>query len=250
MKPWLTIATVVKDDPVGFKSTLNSIDEQGESDFQIVVVDSSSEHLVVDHTQLDYFWTPPAGIYPAMNHALAQATGEYIYFLNAGDTLAHADTLQRVRNVLSALPLWAYGLIEIKDLSSHRTVISSDFDYLAERKNYFARGKFPPHQATFVQTNALRSIGGFDPQFTITADYAAMLKLSAIANPIYIPEVIAEFVKGGISDTDWKSASKQFHKARCAAYTLRGKDRITELIWTEYFRTKTRIYRASRRARR
>ena len=250
MKPWLTIATVVKDDPLGFASTMQSIREQGESDFQIVVVDSSSEQLVVDHTQVDYFWTPPAGIYPAMNHALAQATGEYIYFLNAGDTLAHTDTLQRVRNVLSALPLWAYGLIKIKDPSSDRAVISSDFDYHAERQNFFARGKFPPHQATFVQTNALRSIGGFDSQFTITADYAAMLKLSAIANPIYIPEVIAEFVKGGISDTDWKSASQQFHEARCAAYTLRGKDRITELIWTEYFRTKTRIYRASRRARR
>lgn len=250
MKPWLTIATVVKDDPAGFESTLNSINKQGESDFQIVVVDSSSEHLVVEHTQVDYFWTPPAGIYPAMNHALAQATGEYIYFLNAGDTLDHADTLKRVRNVLSALPLWAYGLIKIKDPSSHRAVISSDFDYHAERKYFFARGKFPPHQATFVRTQTLTDIGGFNPQLTITADYAAMLKLSALANPVYIPEVIAEFTKGGVSDTEWKTASQQFHEARCAAYPLRGKDRLTELMWTQYFRTKTRIYRASRRARR
>jgi GT2 family glycosyltransferase len=250
MKPWLTIATVVKDDPLGFASTMQSIHAQSESDFQVLIVDSSAERLVVDQPHSDYHWTPPTGIYPAMNHALSLAKGEYIFFLNAGDTLADADTLHKVRKLLESKPLWAYGLIKIKDPDSGSEVISSEFDYRSEYRNFFARGKFPPHQATFVQTDTLRDIGGFDTTFTITADYAAMLKLSALAEPLYLPEVIAEFVKGGVSDTDWRSASRQFHQARLGAFPLQGADWVREILWTQYFRTKTRIYRASRRARR
>lgn len=250
MKPWLTIATVVKDDPLGFASTMHSIQKQSESGFQVLVVDSSAERLMLDESHIDYIWIPPAGIYPAMNHALSQATGEYIYYLNAGDTLTHIDTLQTVRKLLETKPVWAYGLITIKDPDSGSEVISSDFDYRSEHRNFFARGKFPPHQATFVQTDTLRDIGGFNTHFTITADYAAMLKLSALADPLYIPQVIAEFLKGGVSDTDWLVASRQFHEARRRAFLLQGADRIKETFWTGYFRTKTRIYRASRRARR
>jgi GT2 family glycosyltransferase len=250
MSPWLTIATVVKDDPHGFDATMHSISNQSDSDHQIVVIDSSTEPLSVGDESVDYSWTPAEGIYPAMNQALDRAIGKYILFLNAGDTLVSPDTLNEVRALLHGNPLWGFGLIQIADPSSGVTVISSGFDYLTEKRNHFARGKFPPHQATFAQVTALREIGGFDPTFTITADYAAMLKLSQLADPIYFPRVISQFSTGGISDTSWKSASDQFHRARLQLLQLRGTALVSEWLWTRYFRIKTGIYRASRRARR
>jgi len=214
MSPWLTIATVVKDDPHGFAATMQSISTQIDSDYQIVVIDSSTEPLSVGIESVDYSWTPAEGIYPAMNQALDRATGRYILFLNAGDTLVSPDTLKEVRALLHGNPLWGFGRIQIRESSASEVVESANFNYLTEKKFAFARGKFPPHQATFVLTESLKEIGGFDESYSITADYKVALQLSQMSDPVEIPLIISDFTRGGLSDTKWRRSLNEFHRAR------------------------------------
>ena len=77
--PWLSIVTVVKDEPEGLERTAESITRQqafAEPDpgFEWVIIDSSSStieasRLIAKYPNVasHYVWTPPAGVYPAMN---------------------------------------------------------------------------------------------------------------------------------------------------------------------------------------
>ncbi len=92
-KPWLSVVTVVKDDLDGFQRSIDSLSDQFLRGVELVVVDSSTDCLVIPGymeefliQNFQYEWATPRGIYPAMNKGLELARGEYIYFLNAGDT--------------------------------------------------------------------------------------------------------------------------------------------------------------------
>ena len=218
---WLTIITVVKDAPEDFSRTIDSISHQDLTGVEYLVIDSSSNRTsipeaIAKYPAIDagYSWVEPAGIYPAMNAGLAQATGDYIYFANAGDTFYTLDVISKVHAaVASTAPLWLFGDAEILELSGAK-VITPRWDYLSEKSVSFSRGHFPCHQATFVQREILAAQGGFDNTYSIVADYAAFLKLTLIADPIYLDFVIATFTEGGISTTKWQESFSQFHRAR------------------------------------
>ncbi|MDQ5975461.1 MAG: hypothetical protein QG661_2670 [Actinomycetota bacterium] len=219
--PWLTVVTVVKDDPAGFAATVESLAAQDLSAVEFVVVDGSADSTGVlaalaalGEVGCEYAAMPPRGIYPAMNAALDLATGEYVYFLNAGDTLHDPEVLSRVRAaLLDTRPLWAFGPVEIVGQDGSR-VVTPPWDYAREKASYFSRGLFPPHQGTFVQRSALLDQGGFDPTYTIVADYASFLRLSLLADPLLLDPVIATFTEGGVSTTRWHESLRQFHQAR------------------------------------
>ncbi len=65
---------------------------------------------------------PDNGLYDAMNKGLAKATGDYIVFLNAGDTLYDDDTLQTVVRTIEKAPNnvgVVYGDTAITDSEGH-----------------------------------------------------------------------------------------------------------------------------------
>jgi GT2 family glycosyltransferase len=219
-EPWLTVVTVVRDDLAGLQRTCSSLAEQDLTGVDYVVVDSSADRASVTAATtaagLDarHQWVEPAGVYPAMNHGLSLASGTYTYFLNAGDALYGPDVLQLVHAaLLSTDASWAFGPVEVVSRDRTRT-ITPPWDFSRERDLSFSRGHFPPHQGTFVRTSLLRDIGGFDPSYTIVADYAAFLRLSQVTDPLVLDSVIATFVEGGVSTTRWKASIREFHQAR------------------------------------
>lgn len=217
--PWLSVVTVVKDDLPGFTRSKDSLAAQDCAGVEWVVVDGSAESTGVPSSLADsslpvtYRHEPPRGIYPAMNSALEAATGDFVYFLNAGDTLASNTVLAQVKEFLGADEAWGFGPVEIEEASG-ATVVTPPWDYAAERRHGFSRGLFPPHQGTFVRTEELRRVGGFDTSYRIAADYAAFLRLSQRADPTELPLVIARFREGGMSTSRWQESFREFHRAR------------------------------------
>ena len=236
-EPWLTVVTVVKDLPLDFDRTVSSLESQTDQDFEFVVIDSSDDaHSVTkscSRVAHAYFWTPPRGIYEAMNQGWRSATGEYIYFLNAGDVLHDPSTLSLVRSALSgdSSPAWAFGPVQIFG-SDGSVTITPDWDYAAHRAALFALGNFPPHQGTFVKRTLLSEIGGFDTSYRIAADYAAFLQLSQLSNPRELDFVIADFTEGGASTTHWLESFKEFHAARRATFDPSGLASVIEYAHT------------------
>lgn len=245
-RPWLTIVTVVKDDPDGLRATAESISSQDLDGVEYVVVDSSADRSVasgilhgVAHR---YEWTQPRGIYPAMNSGLALATGTYAYFANAGDVLA-AGVLARVRSaLLPGHPLWAFGTVDFVDPATGRIIHEPAWDYDAERRHFLARRLFP-HQAVFMQVDELRRQGGFDERFRIVADYLSVLRAGTQGAPLPLGEVIATFETGGISTTRWRDSLAEFHRARREALDLSGIDLWHERLHSADTWLRTAVYR-------
>ncbi len=234
-QPWLSIVTVVKDDPPALARSLHSLSSQDLDDLEFIVIDSSedNEHvpalLAQTDPPVDYHWTPPAGVYSAMNLGLEKARGRYIYFLNAGDELL-PDALSKVRAIARQTDAgWLVGTVEVV-ATNGSSVITPVWDFAAEQRALFARGKFAPHQGTFASVSDLRSFGGFDPSFHIAADYAAFLQLSKLSTPVMIDFPIARFHEGGISTQRWKESFREFHRARRTILKPRGRAAIRELL--------------------
>jgi glycosyltransferase involved in cell wall biosynthesis len=246
-RPWLTIVTVVKDDPDGLRATVDSITTQDLEGVEYVVIDSSEDRTVaggaLDGMRHRYSWMPPHGIYPAMNTGLALATGTYAYFANAGDVLA-PGVLARVRAaLLPTSPLWAFGTVDFLDPGTGTVMREPAWDYDTERRHFLARRHFPPHQAVFMQVAELRRQGGFDGRFLIVADYLSVLRAGTAGPPLHLDEVIATFATGGVSTTRWRDALAEFHRARREALDLRGVDRWHEHLHTADTWLRTAVYR-------
>lgn len=245
--PWLTVVTVVKDAPDDFVRTVASLRDQDLEAIEFLVVDSSADPVPVREALADvehrYAWTQPRGIYPAMNVALGMATGDYIYFANAGDLLHDPFVLGLVRARLAGTEVvWAFGEVEVVQRDGSR-VITPRWDYAREKASLFSRGHFAPHQGTFARRAALLAQGGFDPAYTIVADYAAFLKLSKIADPLYLEPVIATFAEGGVSTVRWQESLRQFHRARRSILAPTGWDAVRELGGTARQAVAMGLYR-------
>jgi len=248
--PWLSVVTVVKDDPSGFACTLDSLAQQDRTGVEYLVIDGSTDQTAIPaalaaRPEIDasYAWQEPRGIYQAMNAGLAQASGTYIYFANAGDAFHHPDVLGSVRGALAArAPIWAFGPVEIHQVNGQR-VRTPAWDFARERRSCFSHGLFPPHQGTFARRTALLEFGGFDASYTIAADYAAFLRLSLQGDPLVLEAVIATFVEGGVSTLRWQESFAQFHRARQEILKPQGAASLRERWGTSTHFARVFVYR-------
>ena len=249
----LTVVTVVKDDPDGFQLTVDSLASQDSRDFELIVIDSSSNMLGIkgilddsafnDSINVTYQWVRPEGIYPAMNQGLAVSHGEYVYFLNAGDQLDSTHILRKVIQYLrEKQATWLFGPVVMIEPDGSE-VQTPTWNYTVERANFFARGLFPPHQGTFASLRAIKESGGFNADYSISADYALFLKLSLLADPVIVDFPIAKFATGGLSSNEWRESFVEFHRARVEMFQPSGLNALREIFWTKWHYTKVWIYR-------
>ena len=89
----LTIITINKNNE-GLRQTMESVVSQSCKDFEYIVIDGASTDRSVEiikqyaaKNTIDWVSEPDQGIYNAMNKGIAKAKGEYINFMNSGDTL-------------------------------------------------------------------------------------------------------------------------------------------------------------------
>jgi glycosyltransferase involved in cell wall biosynthesis len=101
-KPLLSIITVVYNDAVNLSKTIDSIRSQTFSDYELIVIDGESSDMTLDvimnnEHRIDYWISEPDnGIYDAMNKGIRIARGEYIEFLNAGDSFIDNVSLEYI----------------------------------------------------------------------------------------------------------------------------------------------------------
>ena len=233
----LSVITVVRDDSSGFGETLKSLNEQSLTEFNWVVIDSSADRTAISSLlessgrSADYLWVEPEGIYPAMNLGASLSKGRYLYFLNAGDTLFNSGTLHRVNEALAATrPPWAFGGIDFWNQKGQK-LTEPNWDYKVEQRHRFSRGRFPGHQGVFVEKQAFEDLGGLDTQFSIVSDYHMICRLSQIKSPLELGFVVANFTQGGASTVSWRTAQKEFRKARKMVFPPNLANRFEELLF-------------------
>lgn len=237
-QPLLTVITVVRNNLNGFYSTCLSIAPALDDTVEWLVVDGSDsisdipnllEKLNLSHVHVAR--DSAQGVYPAMNQGLKEASGDFVYFLNAGDQIRSVSNFKDVLQLLrSQSPPWLIARVCFESVDGRSS--TPTFDYMKEKRALFARERFPPHQGTIVHTQLLRQLGGFDDSYQIAADYQAMLKLSRTHTPLTSDCALAVFEGGGISSQHWFQAIREFHRARKEVLQPTGLTSLLEGWWT------------------
>ena len=97
----VSVITVCYNAIRGIEKTIQSVISQSHDDLEYIVIDGGSTDGTIDVIQkyrdkIAYFVSEPdGGIYDAMNKGIKVATGEWINFLNAGDTFASNDAITK-----------------------------------------------------------------------------------------------------------------------------------------------------------
>ena len=124
LQPTFSIITITYNAVRLVEQTLLNVLSQSYPNIEYIVIDGGSTDGTVDiirryESGLAYWVSEPdKGIYDAMNKGLQKATGDYVWFINAGDTLCSSDTVQSVVSrwqKRKALPDIIYGETNIVD---------------------------------------------------------------------------------------------------------------------------------------
>jgi glycosyltransferase involved in cell wall biosynthesis len=171
--PLLSIITVCLNEPQ-LERTCESIINQTFQDFEWIVIDggSNDETLAVFEKykcRMDYFISEPdEGIYFGMNKGIAQATGEWLNFMNAGDMFANRHILLKIfgdgddfENV-DVL----YGTADLGEKRIYAAPVEFD-------KIYFYSTSLP-HQASFIRRVKCRL---YDTTYSFCADQRLFIAL-------------------------------------------------------------------------
>ena len=114
--PKLSIITITYQAEAYIERTFKSVFEQGcAQEIEYIVVDGASkdrtlEIIETNKAQINQVISEKdKGIYDAMNKGMQIAKGDYILFLNAGDTFASSTTLKNLLEELSKKPDVLFG---------------------------------------------------------------------------------------------------------------------------------------------
>ena len=97
----LSIITINYNNQEGLKKTIESVVSQTMRDFEWIVIDGGStdggKEIIEQNKQcLDYWCSEPdKGIYHAMNKGIRASHGDYLMFLNSGDSLYDNKVIER-----------------------------------------------------------------------------------------------------------------------------------------------------------
>ncbi len=199
----LSIITINKNNREGLRRTIESVVSQTFQEFEYIVIDGASTdgsaELIQEYPRIDYSVSEPdTGIYNAMNKGIARATGEYLLFLNSGDSLFKTTTLQNILNHPLTADL-VYG-DNVRNYGKHlRFIQEPPDDQLTLTKLVYN-----PicHQSILFKRFLFDIFGGYNESLAIASDidFIATVYLSAKYSFHKIPEVIAYYAIGGISD--------------------------------------------------
>ena len=165
----VTIITVCRNHAKQLERTIQSVESQTWQEKEYLVIDGASTDDTLDvikaHEASITRWVsePDQGIYDAMNKGVRMARGEWVIFMNAGDTFASDDTLQRV-----------FGSPQNADVI-YGDVIKGELVKKAEAPRN-AHRMFYCHQSAFVRTSCLREFP-FDIRHRMSADFKQVKQL-------------------------------------------------------------------------
>lgn len=213
--------------------TLDSVLEQTYSHVEHIIVDGASTDATLNMVEAyrqksdaeDWCHEvrvksePDRGLYDAMNKGIQRATGQYVLFLNAGDTFPSADTLELVAESVGEgeePPAVLYGDTDVVD---------DDGRFLRHRRlspprrltwRSFMKGMLVCHQAFYARTDLAKATP-YDLHYRFSADVDWCIRIMRLARRRRLPmrnvgAVVVNFLDGGMTTTNHRASLKErFH---------------------------------------
>lgn len=217
----VSIITVCRNAENAIERTMLSVVTQScfNENIEYLIIDGASTDKTLeilkqyaDKYLIKWISEPDSGIYNAMNKGIKLASGEIIYFLNAGDRLFDEKSISMV-------------LSEFEKNSSdflYTDILSCKIDELSKAEikkfnnvdKYFLIRDCICHQASFYKKSVFDQFGKFNEEFKLAADYEMLLKIMAGTNlkKEYLPIVSALYDNTGVSSSNTKELQTEREK--------------------------------------
>lgn len=215
----ISIVTVVFNDRIHIEKTLDSVKcQNARNSIEYIVVDGNStdgtsEILRSRINEIDiYIREKDSGIYNAMNKGLVRATGDYVIFMNSGDTFHDLDVIGHiVANTPEPFPALIYGNYCAKQNGEISGIIPS------RKSNMIWYGPIASHQSTFYNLHFLNQQHlSYDESYRIAADYKLTLEVITLSkgNTLQLPLCISDFDMSGISNRNQNLGLQEANRVR------------------------------------
>jgi len=167
----VSVITINRNNAEGLEKTIESVISQTFGDFEFIIIDGNSSdnsiEIINKYSVNITYWVsePDSGIYNAMNKGLAKASGEYLIFMNSGDSFVSVNTLSDVFNEKRNKDILA-GRAIITEMGRQKRCDLPREITLYELATYpFA------HQAIFIRRAIFIELGVYDESLKIAADW-------------------------------------------------------------------------------
>ena len=195
---------MVKNDHEGLEITARSVISQVSTDFEWVIVHSSSDEKSLakldalrEISYVRVFEQEPKGIYSAMNYAAENATGQWLWFINAGDMFLSTDSISYIANYLSKSSrcgILACTVIQLTRLGYFYGLFVPSVIQLGDYKVANLH-----HQGSVISSEQFFRCGMYDETLNLAAD-GKMLDAILVDNSVLFSErALVGFKLGGRS---------------------------------------------------
>ena len=228
MLPKVTVVTVCRNALQALKKTCRSVLSQSYANTEYIIIDGASADgtpqwlQTLDPQRVIQVSEPDRGIYDAMNKGAALATGEWIIFMNAGDTFAATDTISQVfRHDVSDADI-VYG-----DVLKNGVVKKAGLPHNSHRM-------FFCHQCVFTRTILCKK-HPFDLRHAMSADFKFFKTMTAQRRRFMkLDMTIADFDTSGVSNTRRADGLRDNIAIVCEMDTLKERLRLLPHLLIPY----------------
>ncbi|RIA10276.1 glycosyltransferase involved in cell wall biosynthesis [Flavobacteriaceae bacterium MAR_2010_72] len=202
MKVKLSIITINYNNLKGLERTMPSVLAQRYEPLEYLVIDGgstdgSTAYIASQEAALAYWVSEPdKGVYHAMNKGINKAKGEYLLFLNSGDTFYSQDALSHFKPYLTPTNSFdlLYGDLNVISEKEWIKTYPETLEF-----SYFVKDTLP-HPATLIKRSCFRDFL-YDEHLKIASDWKFFM-LGICKKKFsyqYINTIIANFYLDGIS---------------------------------------------------
>jgi len=220
----ISIITITYNAEQVLEKTMLSVLQQSNHDFEYIIIDGNSKDASVsiikkyeqkiaeggfpgvNNTQFKWISEPDQGIYDAMNKGIKHSTGEFVWFMNAGDKIYSSETLQQIQELLDIEPEcdFIYGQSIMIDQEDHEIGERHKIAPRVIHKKTFLQGLVVCHQSVLVHKNI---VSEYNLTYRIASDYDWTIR--AVEKSVcqgYIDQYLSKFMTAGISSQQKVSA--------------------------------------------
>lgn len=191
LTPKFSIITVTYNAADTIEDTIQSVISQTYHHVEYIIIDGASKDntLNIVNRYREHITClvsePDKGLYDAMNKGMQLATGDYLCFLNAGDSFHEDDTLQLMVHSLrntEKLPDVIYGETELVDSEGH--FLRMRRLSAPETLNWksFRQGMLVCHQAFFARRQLTEP---YNLQYRFSADFDWCIRMMKKASVLH-----------------------------------------------------------------
>lgn len=212
LTPKFSVITVTYNAEKVLEDTIQSVIAQTYHHVEYIIVDGDSKdntpaiinrykeriHKIISE--------PDKGLYDAMNKGISIATGDYLCFLNAGDSFHEDDTLQQIVHSINGneLPDILYGETAIVDKNGH---------FLRMRRlaapeiltwESFKQGMLVCHQAFFPRHTLVEP---YDLKYRFSADFDWCIRIMKRARTLHNTHLtLIDYLEEGMTTRNHKAS--------------------------------------------